>query len=57
MKKEIFKKSNMDDEAARTSLNNQLQEIYSKLEALSEEKLAVVEKLFSVQENFIRKLD
>jgi hypothetical protein len=57
LKKEIMKKEVFSDENQRNLMFAQIQKIHAQIEALSDEKLQLSEKLFSVQENFIRKLD
>ncbi len=57
MKKEIFKKHIIDDEVLRTEMYDKIQALYYKIDCLTAEKLELVEKLFLMQENFIRKLD
>ena len=52
-----MKRNILDDEEQRTKLYDRIQLIYVKIDSLAEEKLELVEKLFHMQENFIRKLD
>jgi hypothetical protein len=57
LKKEIMKKNVLDNEAERTRLYDEISSLYTRIESLSDEKVELVEKLFLMQENFIRKLD
>lgn len=57
LKREIFKKQVFDDEHLRTEIYDKIQALYHKIDCLTAEKLELVEKLFLMQENFIRKLD
>ncbi len=61
LKKDILRKhagesAEQEDTRIRRQYDR-LQQIYAKIESLSEEKLQIVEKLFAMKENFIRKLD
>ncbi len=57
LKKDIMRKEVLNDESSRNQMYQQIAYLSQQIEGLYEEKLAVTEKLFAVQENFIRKLD
>ena len=61
MKKDLLKKRPSEtpvDEAERIiRQKNRLNEMYDEVDSLSQEKLKIVEKLFFMQQNFVRKLD
>lgn len=61
MKKDLLKKRPSEtpvEEAERiVRQKNRLNEVYEEVDALSQEKLKIVEKLFFMQQNFVRKLD
>ena len=57
LKKEIYKKNVLEDEKLRTEIYDKIQGLYTKIDNLTAEKLELCEKLFLMQENFIRKLD
>lgn len=50
--KEIY-----SDEANRNDYLARIASLQAKIEALADEKMAITARLFSTQENFIRKLD
>lgn len=52
-----MKKQVLDDEEQRNRLYERLQGLYLRIDSMNEEKIELVEKLFLMQENFIRKLD
>ena len=49
-------KTNLE-EREREHIQNTIANLYRKRDALYDEKLVLIEKLFAMQENFIRKLD
>ena len=55
--KELQKKSVIEDEEQRKRLLERLQSIYKKIAGYSDEKMEIIVKLASLDENFIRKLD
>ena len=57
LKKEIYKKNVLEDEKLRAEIYDKIQGLYTKIDNLTAEKLELCEKLFLMQENFIRKLD
>lgn len=61
IKKELLRKhpgEAADEEEQRIKRQySELQGVYERIDSLAEEKIEVTEKLFLMQENFIRKLD
>ncbi|TNV81722.1 hypothetical protein FGO68_gene2198 [Halteria grandinella] len=61
LKKDLLKKRPSEtpvEEAERiVRQKNRLNEMYEEVDSLSQEKLKIVEKLFCMQQNFVRKLD
>ena len=52
-----MKKNVLDNDEERNKNIEKLQFIYYRIDCLNDEKLELTEKLFLMQENFIRKLD
>ncbi len=53
----MSKKSGSEDPEARMRVIERVQGLYEKYDKFQDEKRELIEKLFFMQENFIRKLD
>ncbi|CDW76086.1 UNKNOWN [Stylonychia lemnae] len=57
VRKELNKKQILEDEEQRNRQLERLYQIHGKIDSIQDEKLEIAAKLFSIQQNFIRKLD